>query len=1054
MKYAFIFIASLLLFSCSDSIEIPQEITALEDSLPEEIDYNIHVKPILSDRCFKCHGPDKNKVEAGLQLTDAELASAKLKSGKRAIVAGDIDESELIKRILSHDPEEVMPTPKSNLSLDNKEKATLIKWIRQGAEYKELWSLNPIEKPDVPKIGTFFSRMGWSRHWETDWAKNEIDNFVLEKLRTTKLQPNNEADKTTLLRRVSLDLTGLPPTIAEINAFRNDKSADAYEKAVDRLLKSPHYGERMAVDWLDVARYADTHGYQFDVLRTAYPYRDWVINSFNQNLSFDKFITYQLAGDLLPKPTRNELIATAFNRMHMQNQEGGIVEDEYRAEYVADRVNTFGKAFLGLTVECARCHDHKYDPISTKDYYSLSAFFNNINEAGQVPALGESSPTIILTSKETDKKLAAIKQKILSLKKSPIVKVAPVVEKDKNGALKDTSLIAHFTFDEALRDSFKNEVNPKKYATVKGEDPTQLPEIVQGKFGLGRICNGMGVFDLGKNIAYFERHQPFSVSIWLNIAKNGIKGPVFARSNGLDNGNRGYECILNSDRTLNFNLNHSYPDNSIDIQTVQPLPFKKWFHLTVTYDGLGEANGARIFIDGKQVATRTLADNLKKSIIYGYGKTIGFGILLNFQIGGKFRDSMKDFYFDELRIYNRDLATNEVSALAKNQVITPNYFENQASKNKILQLKAQETALYDACEEVMVMKERAFAKKTFVLKRGAYDAKGEEVLHNTPYKLPKFSEKYPKNRLGLAQWLLDEENPLFTRVIVNRFWQQFFGRGLVNTVDDFGNQGELPTHPELLDWLAAQFREDGFDTKKLIKRIVMSATYRQSSVNRYQNNEINDVENRFLARQSSYRLSAEIVRDNALAASGLLNRKIGGPSVHPYQPDGVWESLSNYMRYKQNHGDTLYRRSMYTILKRTAPHPAMINFDAPDRQLCTVKRQKTNTPLQALVTLNDVQFVEAARVLAEKTIKINPADKISYLFETIISRKPRKSEYELMKQLLVEQSQHFIQNPNEAKELLSVGEYKSNHPLNEIEVASLAIVSQTIMNYDEAIIRR
>jgi hypothetical protein len=1049
MKNWLLFISMSLLTACQSSY-LPEEIIKIQDKLPETIDYNLHIKPILSDRCFKCHGPDKNKVEAGLQLTTFDLATQKLKSGKKAIVPSDIDKSELIKRILSNDPDEQMPTPASHLSLNNEEKALLIKWIEQGAAYKEHWAFTKIEEPDVPKIGTFFSRLGITNHWETDWSKNEIDNFIVEKLNKNQLKPSKEASKTTLLRRLYMDLTGLPPTVKEVDAFLNDKSENAYEKLVDRLLASPHYGERMAVEWLDVARYADTHGYQLDVPRTAYPYRDWVINAYNKNLPFDQFIKWQLAGDLLPKPTTEQLIATAFNRMHTQNQEGGIVEEEYRVEYAADRVNTFGKAFLGLTVECARCHDHKYDPISQKDYYSLFAFFNNINEAGQVPFNGESSPTITLTTPEAEKQLKFINEQLKSPNPQPfsyeIKTKNPCPDKKWIGGA------ASYSFEDSDPKVFKNDANIKLNASLSG-NIEDVPKVIEGKFGKGRYVNGEGNIDLGKEIGFFDHHQAFSIALWVNIQRKGIRGPIFSRSNGLDNGNRGYECIMNSDGTFNFNMNHAHPDNSIDLHIKNPLPIKKWVHIAITYDGQSRANGTKVYIDGQLASVEIWADNLKKSMLYGIRNTNSFGLFFNFLIGSKFRDSMADFMVDELRIYEREINQNDVKRLLNNEVLS---FETSPEKGSIKEeLRKKRIEIYQQLEEVMIMKERLNLNKTYLLKRGVYDAKGEEVGRMIPTKLYNF-KKFQKNRLGLSNWLFSPDNQLFTRVIVNRFWQQFFGNGLVKTSDDFGNQGEMPSHPELLDWLAIQFRNDNWDVKKFIKRIVLSATYRQSSVADKNLLEL-DPDNRFLARSSNYRYSAEQVRDNALAASGLLVRKIGGQSVFPYQPDGVWEAVST-LKYVQNHQDSLYRRSMYTFWKRTVPPPMMLNFDASEKVSCTVKRQKTSTPLQALVTMNDPQFVEAARVLASKIglgLKDGNIDKtITYAFKAVLSRPPRSQELNLLKKLYEEQLADYNQNPKEAEQILQIGEYPVDKSLNVSQLASMTIVCNTIMNMDEAVVRR
>ncbi|GAB3224339.1 DUF1553 domain-containing protein [Spirosoma arcticum] len=1077
------------MLACGRTPELPADIQAAAIRVPDAVDYNLHIKPILSDRCFACHGPDQNKQKAGLRLDIAENAYANLKSGRRAIVPGSLAKSELFHRIISTDPDVMMPTPDSHLSLTAEEQATLLRWIEQGAEYKKHWSLIAPTMPEVPNVDG------------QGWIRNDIDRFVWAKLREKGLSPNPEADKATLLRRVSLDLTGLPPTPAEVDAFLADTSPNAYQKVVNRLLNSPHYGEQLATNWLDIARYADTHGYQLDVMRTAWPYRDWVIRAFNRNLSFDRFITWQLAGDLLPAPVatsdrRDQLIATAFNRMHPQNQEGGIVEEEYLTEYAADRTATFGKAMLGLTVECARCHDHKYDPISQKDYYQLFAFFNGINEAGQVPFYGESSPTLILTDRKADEQLRYIQTKIRRVEdslrsphpspygRSAVAGGAGAVRRSGEGNSGEGP-IARYTFDDTSRYRFANAVNVARPATVTGN--TDLPPTVgPGRFGRGRLVNGEGNIDLGPDLGFFERYDPFSVGLWIKLLKRDAKGPIFSRSSGLDNGDRGYELKRHKDGTLSFNLSHNYPDNAIDLHTLKPAPLGQWLHITVTYDGSGSATGTRLYLNGQLAPTRIHADNLKRSIVYGPGYKNGFNLKLDFQIGSKFRDSMADFWVDELNLFHRAIAPGEVLALSRNQFrpqpvpVSRGVTDSALVRRQQLlrDLRKAETDIYDAQLEVMIMRERRVTRPTHLLKRGAYDAPGEIVQPNTLTSLGSLPNELPKNRLGLAQWLLRADNPLFARVAVNRFWQQLFGQGLVKSSDDFGNQGSLPSHPELLDYLAVRFRTGGWPTptdehgplalanrwnvKALMREVVLSATYRQAS---WSTNALvnakkreTDPDNTWLARGPSYRLSAEQVRDGALAAAGLLNRCIGGPSAYPYQPGGIWETLNHNTPYRQSHGDDLYRRSMYTIWKRTAPPPMMLNFDASERHLCTVRRQKTSTPLQALVTLNDPQFIEAARVLAQQVIKSgsrqNRDELIRQFVKTILNRPARSVEVELLKKLYADEVLSFKNEPKRANALLAVGEYPRVTSLTPTELAAWTVVVSTIMNMDEALVKR
>ncbi|AKD57373.1 DUF1553 domain-containing protein [Spirosoma radiotolerans] len=1145
-----LFGASIWLTACHSSVEKPADVVAVEASLPEKVDYNLHVKPILSDRCFACHGPDKAKQQAGLRLDTPEGAyQALAKSGHKAIVPGNLAKSELVSRIISTDPEEMMPTPKSNLTLTAEEKAILIRWVEQGAEYKEHWSLIAPVTPKIPKVT------------DEKWAINDIDRFILAKQEAKKLGHAPEADKTTLLRRVSLDLTGLPPTPAEVDAFLADKSPNAYEKVVNRLLSSPHYGERQAVEWLDVARYADTDGYQDDGLRTMWPYRDWVIRAYNRNLSFDRFITWQLAGDLLPnlatsKDKRDKLIATAFNRNHQQSQEGGIVDEEYRTEYVADRTNTFGKAMLGLTVECARCHDHKYDPISQKDYYSLFAFFNSNNDRGQIPYNGEAAPTITLTKPETEAKLRFIREQLTPIQQQlnpnrPDYqqRFGQWLAKNPTVTSIDSGLLAHYTFDEADRADIgayvkakneerkredekkkvaeeanrkkegiaklgkSNDKKPEKKEPVKrktkedlwkdprnafantvndtlparlGGDPDKVPYAVPGRFGKARYLAGDSFIELPGNFGAFEQNEPFTISSWFNLAKPNMALTLMGRTTGPMDGQRGYQLDLLGDGRLKLTFNHVWPANAIDIESVDKVPVHQWFQVAFAYDGTGQAKGIALYLNGRPIRTKVITDNLMHSMVFGKDRT--HWAQHNFYVGRMHDYFYKDFAVDELRIYNRCLTPLEMPGLAgqpdalRAALQTPVANRTPAQRTglytyyvrtqdpayhdayaKAMELRGEQIKLYTNSDQVMVMQERSVPRETHLLKRGAYDAPGEVVTPAVLHSLNPLPEGMPKNRLGLAKWLLAPENPLFSRVMVNRMWQQYFGQGLAKNSDDFGNQGALPSHPELLDYLAIKFRNMGdlksggqWNTKAMHKMIVMSATYRQASSVPENVREI-DPDNTFLTRGPSYRMSAEQVRDNALAASGLLTQRVGGPSVRPYQPAGIWEALAtrNAVKYVQSQGDSLYRRSMYTIWKRSSPAPMMLNFDAAERHTCVVKRQKTSTPLQALVTLNDPQFVEAARVLAQHLLPVtNASAGITAVFKAVVSRPARPEELTLVNQLYTEELADFKKNPKRANELLSVGEYPVDKHINRAELAAWTVVASTIMNFDEAIIKR
>ena len=1071
----FLFLSSLLLLaSCGpQKVDFPEEIEA---QLPEKVDFNLHVKPILSDRCFACHGPDVNKRAADLRLDIEENALAALKDedDQFAIVPHYPKKSALYHRITSNDPEVQMPPPESNLTISAEEVAVLTRWIEQGAEYKPHWSFIKPEMPPVPEL-------------TSEWPNNEVDHFVLAKLQQKDFSPSERANKEKLIRRVTFDLTGLPPTVAEVDQFLADTAPDAYEKLVDRLLASPHYGERMATEWLDVARYADSHGYQDDGMRNMWPWRDWVIQSFNKNMPYDQFITWQLAGDMLSNATPEQKLASGFNRNHLQSQEGGIVSEEYRVEYVADRANTLGKAFLGLTVECARCHDHKYDPISQKEYYSLYAFFNSINETGQIPYLGEASPTIILTDKEVDEQLSFVQEKMREQEK----KLEDIRSEDQPGFaawLKKVSddpqsgkvtlkgQIGHYPLDAVFNEQFSNAANSRLPADMVVSQQDKEIKIVEGKKKKAIELVGDSYVDLGRHIGYFERNEPFTISLWFKALKDSIKGPVFTRAEGEFSGNRGYMLYIQEDRRLSIMLNHTWPANSIEVHTTEQVPVGEWIHVALTYDGSSQAEGITLFINGQRTRHEVINDHLKRSIKnYGSEQAIR-NDSVNFQIGHHFDRSLEGAVIDEFSIFDRELSAVEIAKLhgtedpiltfleaQKQQDLLEHYLHRhntayQKTLAQLTRLRGQENRLYSDQPEVMVMEELPEPRSTFVLDRGAYDAPTDQVYPTTPVSVMKFPEDLPRNRLGLAQWLIDKDNPLTARVAVNRYWQMLFGRGIVKTSDDFGNQGELPSHPELLDWLAIRFRESGWDVKALLRMLVTSATYQQSSVATPEMLE-KDYENVWLAHGPSYRMPAEMIRDNALVASGLFADTIGGPSVKPYQPEGLWKQLAtrNATEYVQDTGANLYRRGLYTVWKRSSPPPSMNSFDASDKYLCTVKRQKTNTPLQALVLLNDPQYVEAARVLAERMMKEGGKaleEQINFGFKALTSREPDDHELALLKELYQEEQTAFSQAPAQADSLLTVGEHLRDTNLPADELAALTVVANTLINYDEAVYKR
>ncbi|MGC3944151.1 MAG: DUF1553 domain-containing protein [Chryseolinea sp.] len=1062
----FALLLSVALGACSPSL--PDDVAEAYESLPESIDYNLHVKPVLSDKCFACHGPDKAKQKAGLRLDIRDNAVGELAEspGKYAIDPGDADGSELVHRILSTDPEYLMPSPESHLTLNAKEKAILVKWIEDGAEYKPHWAFVKPSLPEVPET-PFDSK-----------AVNEIDHFIFNKLESEGFAPSPEANKELLLRRLSLDLTGLPPSIEEIERFTNDKSPDAYEHQVDRLLKSEQYGEKMAVDWLDLARFADSHGYTVDRIRDMSPYRDWVIQAFNKNYPYDKFIQWQLAGDMMPDATNEMKLATAFNRNHAQNMEGGIIDEEFQTEYVVDRTNTFGEAFLGLSVGCARCHDHKYDPISQKNYYELFSFFNNVPEAGQISwDDAMPGPTMMLPTGQQEKILLfldnQIKEKEARLRESENQATADFdnwysthpVHKISGEKIPQTGLVGYYTFDDT---SLRNNIVHGKAGTMRLASGPELPAFDSRGTGKSLHLNGDAWLDLGE-VGLFRKSDAFSVGISVYIPKKLKEGVIFHKSTMERHFNyRGYDLYV-KDNKLRLSLSHAAPANAIRKFTIENLPRDTWVHLMMTYDGSSRASGLRLYQDGKEAPMETVADNLTKDILLYQGQP-------GLQIGAWDRGwGIKDASVDDIIVYSREVTPLEVKIIAGKESWSAIgrklddhdnslmeelkvYYRSAVNKNvaaSLEELRAARTLLADSTEsiqEVMVMEEMAKPRKTHVLLRGNYDAFGDEVTSNTPASILAFPTDLPRNRLGLARWLTLEDNPLTARVAVNHFWQNYFGTGLVKTTEDFGNQGQLPSHPELLDWLAITFRKGGWDVKQLQKLIVMSATYRQDS-RATPEAKVKDPENRLLSHGPAIRLSAEMMRDNALAACGLLTRKIGGKSIKPYQPDGLWEI--NNTRYVPDTGQAVYRRSLYVIVKRTVPHPTMATFDAPSRSYCVVRRQKTNTPLQSLVTLNDPTFVEAARVLGEQMTKqSNAREGIVTAYRRLTGRTPDQKEVDLLLELQHVEYQKFHDHPDKAKGWLTAGQYAVDRNLDTSLVAANTVVASTIMNSDATLTKR
>lgn len=1057
----------LLVFSCKS--DLPEDIEIAMAELPEELDFNIHVKPILSDNCFSCHGPDEAAREAGIRLDLADAAYAPSKeSGLIPIKPGKPGKSEVFHRILSNDPDYLMPSPESHLTLSDREKAILVKWIASGAEYKKHWAFIPPKKPDLPEANI------------SHWSEQPIDLFIARKLSQNGLKPQEQAAKELLLRRLSLDLTGLPPTLEELDAFLADDSDQAYEKQVDRLLESPHYGEQMAMHWMDVARFADTHGYTVDRYRDMSPWRDWVIKAYNQNMPYDQFVLEQLAGDLLPNPTKDQMLATAFNRIHPQNMEGGIVQEEFRVEYVADRTNTLGKAFMALSLECARCHDHKYDPVSQKEYFELSSFFNQVDEAGQISWDNAMPvPTMLWTDEEKDALLGMLEKNIegaekdlAAIKSSEKGKFDAWINRQGYQDIRfyrpSAALVAHFGFDEL---PIRDRVNPSLTGIMEsiGEKSKQ-PPLVDGYRGKAASLNGDAWLKMG-GVGSFSKDQPFGVGLWVNIPAKLDNGAIFHTGDGAVLYNRrGYHLYL-KDNKLEMILAHTAPYNVLSNLTLEGVPRDEWIHLLMTYDGSSTAAGLKTYLNGKLMASETTKDNLYKDILFDRDNQPGI------QIGAVWRGKgLKGAAVDDLMVFDKELSALEIMDWLQPDLLTslrqkapgelspedrkaleafywsnlsPAYLSQQ---KKLTAIRMEHAAAVEPIKEVMIMQDMEPKRPTYVLERGEYHAHGEEVTAGTPASVLPMDSELPKNRLGLAQWLCDERHPLTARVAVNRLWQQFFGRGLVATAADFGNQGEMPSHPELLDWLAVTFRESGWDVKSLQKMIVLSETYQQSSVASPELQE-KDPENIWLARGPSGRMPGEMIRDNALLASGMLGKSIGGPSVKPYQPEGLWSV--NGGQYTEDTGENLFRRSLYTLWKRSVPHPTLHIFDSPERSETTIKRQETNTPLQALVLMNDPIYVEIAKVLGATISRHQDTRQgIQDAFRKLTGRAAQEREIEVLLALRDNELDKFKSSPEKMEGWLSAGTYPVQEKPERLDWAANTVVASAILNSDATITKR
>lgn len=1007
------------------------------------IDFNRQIRPLLSENCFACHGPDEKQRKAKLRLDTREGTLAKLRSDGFAVVPGKSADSELLKRLVTDEPTARMPPAKTGKKLTPAQIDLIRQWIDQGAHYSAHWAFVAPERSALPRVAN------------RSWPRNPIDYFVLARLDAVGLKPTAETDRTTLVRRLTLDLTGLPPTLAEVDAALNDKSPEWYERVVDRLLKSPRYGEHMARFWLDAARYGDTHGLHLDNYREMWPYRDWVIRAFNANKPFDRFLVEQLAGDLLPGATLDQIVATGYNRCHVTTSEGGSIEEEVYVRNVVDQVDTNGTVLLGLSTGCARCHDHKFDPLTTKDYYQLFAFFNSIDGKPLDGNAAQHAPVAKVATPEQTAALEKLQHRLATVQKTIADEVASM------------------KYDDALDAREPEKLEPTEVVWIDDSLP----------------AGGRAPSDGGTNLAWQFVPQNESTPV-----KSGSKSVKLSASglqqNVLEGVTPGWRVGEGDKLFAHVYLDPKQPPKEIMLQwhTTEWLHRAYWGENVIPW---GKDKSPERLSRGKlpeagqwvRLEVETAKVGIKPgSIINGLAFTQHGGTAFWDRAGLVTRSPQGKQTFDSLSAWLRvqsavptapkaileivKLDKSKRSEQQKKEMLA--YFLEHAYEKTRPKFDPLHKQLADMAKErdqidkqiptSLIFKESAQPKPAYILKRGEYDQHGPQVSRGTPGFLPPMADGLPMNRLGFAQWLVAPSQPLTARVAVNRLWQQCFGTGLVKTAEDFGSQGEPPSHPELLDWLTIQFRDDGWDVKKMMKRIVMSATYRQAS--RVTPDRLaKDPGNRLLSRGPRYRLDAEMLRDQALAVSGLLVEKVGGPSVKPPQPGGLWEAVgyvtSNTRNFVADTGrERVHRRGLYTFWKRTAPAPQMNTFDAPSREACTVRRERTNTPLQALLLLNDPQYIEAARALAERTLREGGTTtdaRLAYLFRLATSRLPDAGELSELRTALAGHLATYSADAKAAKELITVGESKPDEKLGAGELAAWTMVANLVLNLDEVI---
>ena len=1030
----------------------------------EPVRYNLDVGPILVEHCFSCHGADSAGRKADLRLDRREDAIA-----HGAIVAGDPDSSVMLNRIVSDDPDEVMPPPASKKPLSAKQKEILKQWIAEGAAYEPHWSFIPPSRPAPPMVKN------------DAWVRTPIDRFILQRLEKEGLEPAPEADRRTLARRVALDVTGLPPDPALVDAFVSDSRPDAYEHFVDGLMAKPEWGEHRGRHWLDYARYADTHGLHYDGYREMWSYRQWVIEAFNRNLPFDQFTIQQLAGDIVaeqadPASLDDRLlsrIASGFNRCNVTTAEGGSIPQECLVLYARDRTETTATVWMGLTAGCAACHDHKFDPFTQRDFYSLSAFFNNTTQAAMDGNAADTPPMIVVPV-EADRARYAVLEKDQPVAKQAVDKRFKEARTEYEAwlaRLEPANIAAILPPDTPLLDMACSEGQGQETSIRHNGQAASAPlastQWIEGPVGRPALeLNGKAA--QVNAVTPFERDEPFTAAMWVRVPADGKPQQTVVGNLEPDASQRGWEAWIRGG-TVGLHVIHSWPSQALRVTAGLPTKPGAWTHVTLTYDGKGKNSSVRIFADGKELPVKAETASLQEGTIRSTQPVV---------LGGRpSGGDTKSLGLASLRIYGRALSEQEAGAMVVGDTLAALVSlpaEERVKRGKPLfdqwlrsvdhAYRAASGRLKDIDEEIAsirkrgtiahVMNEKPGMPEAFVLSRGEYDKPLDKVHPNTPEALTPFPESLPRNRLGLAHWLLLPEHPLTARVVVNRFWQEVFGTGLVRTAGDFGVTGELPSHPDLLDWLAVEFRESGWDVKKIFRLMMTSAAYRQKAAVTPEK-LAKDGDNRLLSRGPRFRMDAEMIRDHALAASGLLVRRIGGPSVKPYQPAGVWEAVSiggNTRTYYQDKGESLYRRSLYWFWKRAAPPSSLEVFNAPTRETCCVKRERTNTPLQALVTFNDPQLIEAARALADAALATaaNDEDRIDFMAVRLLARPLTAEEKAIVRESLGVFHGWYAAHADDAAKLIAVGESKPR-TADSAALAAWTMLANELMNCDEVL---